>query len=250
MITEKMIEAGLKAANDRYLDFMIEDKNYFDEAIKVGISAALAAQDQEPVRNEFGEPFIDQPVHVRKLEWRDGFRNPTFKTYQASGGTLYQVREHDGVVWLDVDNYQTIFPTVDAAKAAAQFKFEAHIRSATHPPVQGVETVPDDTTDVAGFVPRLDSGGTYLAKDNKGQWHYLNHAGTWQGYAGPLTQEPLQALLTDVLRVLDSYADPTSYLDSNGEYLPADAVLHDGLLAKDTAAKVRAALSKSSEGGE
>ncbi|GHA15503.1 hypothetical protein GCM10007989_07850 [Devosia pacifica] len=34
-------------------------------------------------------------------------------------------------------------------------------------------------------IPNLDNCGTYLAKDNKGQWHYRNHAGTWQAYPGP-----------------------------------------------------------------
>jgi len=35
------------------------------------------------------------------------------------------------------------------------------------------------------LLPRLDNCGTYLAKDNKGQWHYLNHANSWCTYQGP-----------------------------------------------------------------
>jgi hypothetical protein len=34
-------------------------------------------------------------------------------------------------------------------------------------------------------IPLLENCGEYLAHDNKGQWHYINHAGTWQGYQGP-----------------------------------------------------------------
>jgi hypothetical protein len=34
-------------------------------------------------------------------------------------------------------------------------------------------------------IPRLPNCGRYIAQDNKGQWHYLNHAGTWQCYQGP-----------------------------------------------------------------
>lgn len=33
--------------------------------------------------------------------------------------------------------------------------------------------------DEKGF-PKLENCGTYLAKDNTGQWHYINHANTWQ----------------------------------------------------------------------
>jgi len=38
---------------------------------------------------------------------------------------------------------------------------------------------PDD------ILPRLENCGRYLAQDNKGQWHYINHAGTWQGCPPP-----------------------------------------------------------------
>lgn len=43
MITKEAIEAGVAAANKHYLDIMIEDENAFDEAVKAGITAALAA---------------------------------------------------------------------------------------------------------------------------------------------------------------------------------------------------------------
>lgn len=36
-----------------------------------------------------------------------------------------------------------------------------------------------------GVIPRLSNCGKYLAQDNTGNWHYLNHAGTWQGFQGP-----------------------------------------------------------------
>ena len=33
-------------------------------------------------------------------------------------------------------------------------------------------------------IPRLPNCGRYMAIDNNGQWHYLNHAGTWQAFQG------------------------------------------------------------------
>src|SRR5690606_32228343 len=37
-------------------------------------------------------------------------------------------------------------------------------------------------------LPKLENCGTYFAKDNAGQWHYINHAGTWQGCPPPFPQ--------------------------------------------------------------
>lgn len=34
-------------------------------------------------------------------------------------------------------------------------------------------------------LPKLANCGHYLAEDNTGQWHYINHANTWQAYPGP-----------------------------------------------------------------
>lgn len=34
-------------------------------------------------------------------------------------------------------------------------------------------------------IPPLANCGTYLAQDNQGQWHYLNHARTWQACPPP-----------------------------------------------------------------
>lgn len=38
-------------------------------------------------------------------------------------------------------------------------------------------------------IPRLPNCGSYLAKDNTGQWHYLNHAGTWQTCPAPFRED-------------------------------------------------------------
>jgi len=53
----------------------------------------------------------------------------------------------------------------------------------------------------------------------------------------------MRGLLEEVLTVLDGYADPTGYTDRYGDPLPADAELHEGLLAKATAERIRAALA-------
>lgn len=57
MITKEAIEAGVDAANKRYLDFMIDDENAFDEAVKAGITAALAAM---PSEREIDEGRFEQ----------------------------------------------------------------------------------------------------------------------------------------------------------------------------------------------
>lgn len=50
-----------------------------------------------------------------------------------------------------------------------------------------------------------------------------------------------EALINEALTVLDIYADPTSYNDRYGDRRTADAETHEGLLAKSTADKIRAA---------
>lgn len=40
-------------------------------------------------------------------------------------------------------------------------------------------------------IPRLENCGVYWARDNSGFWHYLNHAGSWQGFRGPVDPDPL-----------------------------------------------------------
>lgn len=58
----------------------------------------------------------------------------------------------------------------------------------------------------------------------------------------------LRGLLDVALDALDSYADPTGYTDNNGEQLAPDEVVHQGLLAKETAANLRAALAATRSG--
>jgi len=38
---------------------------------------------------------------------------------------------------------------------------------------------------MSATIPNLANSGTYWARRNDGQWFYLNHAGTWQGFQGP-----------------------------------------------------------------
>lgn len=69
------------------------------------------------------------PVSVKALEWRQGYRDAGVNIQQVSPVPLYQIRELDGLVWLDVYSQQTIYPSVEAAKAAAQADYEARVRS-------------------------------------------------------------------------------------------------------------------------
>lgn len=59
----------------------------------------------------------------------------------------------------------------------------------------------------------------------------------------------LRAAIDKAISVLDNYADPTGYTDGYGETLPADAVQHEGLLAKDAATMLRAALATATSEG-
>lgn len=38
-------------------------------------------------------------------------------------------------------------------------------------------------------IPLLENCGRYYAQDNAGQWHYLNHARTWQAYFYPMAKD-------------------------------------------------------------
>lgn len=72
----------------------------------------------------------EKAVEVKKLEWRQGYRDAGCDIVQASTLPFYQIRTLDGVIWLDVDNHQTVYPSVAAAKSAAQQDYEMRIRSA------------------------------------------------------------------------------------------------------------------------
>lgn len=59
------------------------------------------------------------------------------------------------------------------------------------------------------MIPRAENCGRYLAEGNDGQWYYLNHANTWQGYQGPSFQEdPICWLPTETVKWLEEYEGP------------------------------------------
>ena len=45
---------------------------------------------------------------------------------------------------------------------------------------QAILDIPVLSVGTTGSLPRLANCGRYLAEDNVGQWHYINHAGEWQ----------------------------------------------------------------------
>jgi hypothetical protein len=69
-------------------------------------------------------------VTIKPLEWRDGYRDSGCKITQSSTLPFYQIRQLERLIWLDIDSLQTIYPSVAAAKAAAQAEYETRIRSA------------------------------------------------------------------------------------------------------------------------
>lgn len=65
-------------------------------------------------------PSVPVGVAVKPLEWRQGYCDDQVKVQLASTLPVYQVQEYNGVIWLDVDNDKTAYPSIDEAKAAAQ----------------------------------------------------------------------------------------------------------------------------------
>lgn len=75
-------------------------------------------------------PAPSQHVRVKPLEWRQGWKNSHVTILQADAMCgVYQVRTLDGVVWLDKPGSQTIYPSTDEAKAAAQADHEARVNA-------------------------------------------------------------------------------------------------------------------------
>jgi len=70
----------------------------------------------------------------------------------------------------------------------------------THP----APTTPVEPTEVqVEALPKLTNCGHYLAEDNAGHWHYLNHANEWQPYPGP--QTPLaKAIAVEGVALIDA----------------------------------------------
>lgn len=56
-------------------------------------------------------------------------------------------------------------------------------------------------------IKRLDNCGQYWAKDNRGGWHYLNHADTWQSFQGPSVNESLFNALKGAIGALEFSRD-------------------------------------------
>lgn len=98
------------------------------------VAGHIKDADPEWLRQASFATILDRPpqpsLRVKTLEWRDGYRDAGCRITQVSPIPFYQIRELDGVVWLDVDNHQTIYPSVDLAKAAAQADYESRIRAA------------------------------------------------------------------------------------------------------------------------
>lgn len=149
----------------------------------------------------------------------------------------YHVR-HDGDEpeewsWSRNGGMHHYFETQAEAQAAAQADYEQRILSALEPsPIHKGEVI-----------PRLPNCGKYLAQDNAGNWHYLNHAGTWQGFQGPqeaercfICNEPFKAgemVLSDVTEGLGHRAcfgeDREGYVNlQTGEPIGADEPIPTG----------------------
>lgn len=61
--------------------------------------------------------------------------------------------------------------------------------------VDAINGAGTQSQDAAGL-PRLENCGAYIAQDNQGNWFYLNHANTWQGYQGPSAGTPARMVMS------------------------------------------------------
>ncbi|MGR9056033.1 hypothetical protein ACU8NH_09005 [Rhizobium leguminosarum] len=107
-------------------------------------------------------------VKVKQLEWSRGYcdEQVTISRAQAIGGS-YQVRVLDGVVWLDKPLTQTIYPSVEEAKAAAQEHWESSIMSALTTPTQ-----PEACGPIAWWI--VGSSAVTTDKDVTDRWRLGN----------------------------------------------------------------------------
>lgn len=199
-------------------------------------------------------------VKIKPLEWiehpsADAWRADTMLgTYQVWAGSLKTGWLFDG---LFAERLNETSHDEDAAKAAAQADYERRIRSALVD-VPAVEPVAKRWL----VEETLPSGAI--------KWEVVEHENHARKIAAmcrnatvtplytspPLSREGkdsaeverLRGLLDVALDVLDNYADPTGYTDSDGEQVPSDADVHQGLLAKETAFNLRAALAAARSG--
>jgi len=134
------------------VDIKREDDGY-EEWLKCGHCSAAGPYTAEDAEQGIGlvaawnrrVTLSDQEraVEVKGLEWRQGYRDAGCSIVQASTFPFYQIRQLDDVIWLDIDNHQAIYPSVDAAQAAAHADYEQRIRSAlVDVPVEPVASVP------------------------------------------------------------------------------------------------------------
>jgi|GEM_PF-5368604 hypothetical protein len=179
-------------------------------------------------------------VKVRELEWktlREG------ESYAAVGaGITYRLVKaalsSTAWSWYRLEGHQQECESFEAARAAAQADYEQRIRSA-------LVDVPVEPVAWQYF-----NDGAWRHSTNP-EYHRTTGYEMRPLFAHPPLREGedsaevvrLRGLLDVALDALDSYADPTGYTDNNGEQLAPDEVVHQGLLAKETAANLRSALT-------
>lgn len=112
---------------------------------RAALSAALSEQ--------------DRPVRVKALEWSLIYSSDDETAWSAMAiGGVYTVRQltNTGGAWLHCVRTEKRYPSVEAAKAAAQQDFETRIRSA-------IVDVPVEPVAEAGEMPGSNGGFTMAA---------------------------------------------------------------------------------------
>lgn len=123
----------------------------------------------DPAAGEITDEQYSEIAKAINTIFIDPIRGPG--AYMIGDETMRKVFEANGIK--NVSDMQKVFDAVEKALTR--------------------RGAPEDTR-----LPRLENCGTYLAKDNRDQWHYLNHAHTWQAYQGPSVAPGLEPPVTPI----------------------------------------------------
>ncbi len=189
------------------------------------LRSVLPAETRCPVCGA-ADLIIPPELGVKALEWRDGYKDRRCKIVQAGSMSIYQVRTLDGVTWLDIDDRETIYPTIAEAKAAAQADYEARILSAlTTPPAQAVGVPADLIEDLRlGAVGIRTWMPETLPANEQGQVHF---ARVLAEAAAESIEAILPALTTPPAQAVGVAAKPVGYASEYGLNALASRSHHD-----------------------
>lgn len=85
--------------------------------------------------------------------------------------------------WIPLN--ELLAPTSPAPSSAGGDNAAGPVEALLETAWQAILDAPALSAGATGNLPRLANCGRYLAEDNTGQWHYINHVGEWQACPPP-----------------------------------------------------------------